>query len=73
MAQGWEAFIRLCEHYKGWGTTTVHTIGRCLEVDSESLTPDFTVRERDSKIRFGRESQPESFSVEEAKPAVGIT
>lgn len=69
MSQGHEAFFAIHEHWKGWGTSTYQTSGVYPEVDSEALTPDVNIRERDSKIRVGREAHRTTFSADETRPA----
>lgn len=68
MAQGYDAFYQVLEHYKGWGDTTAQTKGVYLELESDSLSPGGNVKERDSKIIVGREAKRRTFSVEGANP-----
>ena len=69
MSQGHEAFVSVSEHWKGWGTDGFQYIGLYPELDSEALSPNINIKERDGKIRVGREAQANTFSAEADLPA----
>lgn len=70
MSKGWEVAIRVQENFVGFGSTAgaLSRPGRFLFVDSETLSQNAEVRERDNKIIPMRVSPSETFSYEQDSP-----
>lgn len=70
MSKGWEVAVRVQENYLGFGSTVGQAAraGRFLFVDSETLSQNAEVRERDAKIVPMRLSPAETFSYEQDSP-----
>ena len=75
MAKGWEVSIRVQENYLGFGSTIGSLVrgGNFLYVDSESLSKNPTIKERDNKLIPTRLVPAETMSLEQYAPGGQIT